>query len=58
MSNLATAEQSLLRAFNAFVLTVEPKHLEDFFHGINRSEWQKAFAEYLIERNSEAASND
>jgi len=57
MTNADKAEQSLLRAFKSFVLRIEPSNLEDFFHGMNRSVWQKAFAHYLIERNEEA-SND
>ena len=52
------AELAIMRRFRAFAGQLNPgDDLDSYFHPLNRSNWQKDFANWLIEQNREA-SND
>lgn len=56
-SDTSLLQAQLNRELRKFVKTVKPEEQADFFHSMNRDQWMRAFAEYLV-RPREFASND
>lgn len=44
------AEWQLIRLFRRFAVSIAPAEIEDFFHPINRANWQGEFARWMEEQ--------